>query len=1146
MRFFCIESRKKIISLLLIFVLVASPVFAGILISFGNGITLTPGDGITYSGPSGLTFTGVDGLLTTQANGITAPVNSGLTFTGVDGFTFSGGNGLTFTGVDGTNIAQAAGLTATGIDGLNITDANGATYTADSLLIRQPTGLTFTGVDGLTVTGVNGLTFTGVDSRGIDRSDGLTATGVDQLRVDQANGLTFTGVDGQNVSISPNGVSITGVSGLTATEAQGLTFTGVDQITSTGIDALGALLNGVNTIPFADSLFAVNPDLVSATAAESLTAFATNGMTIRDSSGTSYQATSIFANQPNGLTFTGVDNLTATGVNGLTFTGVDSALINHANGLAAVGPDGLNISNAEGLTFTGVDGNVVSISPTGVTITGAQGLTFTGVDDVSISGADSLTVAGAQLLQQTGLQSLDPELATLLNRITDDSNVNASIVYHRFPSEADIADLHRIGILGGTRYRVLPVLTVIATRRQLVEVSRLPAVRSIYGVRTLPTLAVPGNGQTGLERVPTDADLTNSNRGLPLSGRNVTVAVLDTGLDGTHADLAGRVVNNVKLVSTLGIGVGFNYPVSLENLPTTDLVSGHGTFVAGVIAGNGSRSGGRYTGVAPGSKLLGLSAGELNLLFVLEGFDFLLWRGAQYGVRVVNCSFSANTVYDPHDPVNVATKLLSERGISVVFSAGNSGPGLHTLNPYAMAPWVISVGATDQQGRLAGFSSRGDFTSPNARPTVIAPGVNVVSLRATGLSLNGILGLVLGADLSVLQPSDLPFYTVGSGTSFSAPQVAGTIALMHEANPALTPAQIRNILQRSATPLPPYYHHEAGAGMLNAHAAVLEAAFPQRRMGTFRASLDRGQARFVNDPVRQFSGTAPALGGNHTTSLPMPANSLLASVQIAWGPLLTTNDLAMRLTGSNGTGRPEVNQLNLPGLTGRFERDIMSMPAAGNWTVRVRNTLGLLGLTAQPFFGALEVTRAEYAQMNDLGDLSPAAREEVYQNLRSFVMSPLGRNFRPQFSVSRSDLAGALLLGGRVPQYIAGQQRYADVPDTATRLIIESVQDYPGGALFPETAPGSPFRPDDRVNRLSAAIALVRAAGLRAEAEAQMNASLPVSDTSSIPAQWRGYVAVALSQGLITVDGGAFRPANALKRIELAHAMVRLAGLAVD
>ena len=198
-------------------------------------------------------------------------------------------------------------------------------------------------------------------------------------------------------------------------------------------------------------------------------------------------------------------------------------------------------------------------------------------------------------------------------------------------------------------------------------------------------------------------ELTVANHGVALSGRGVTVAVLDTGVDGTHADLAGRVVNNVKLADTQGQGVGFNYPVASANLPSTDQVYGHGTFVAGVIAGNGQQSAGKYAGVATGANILGLSAGDANLFFVLSGFDYLLANSSSFNVRVVNCSFSAKTVFDLNDPVNIATKMLTDNGVNVVFSAGNTGPGDDSINPYAVAPWVVSVGATDIQGRSGGL-----------------------------------------------------------------------------------------------------------------------------------------------------------------------------------------------------------------------------------------------------------------------------------------------------------------------------------------------------------------------------------------------------------------------------------------------------------
>src|SRR5215510_15882254 len=154
---------------------------------------------------------------------------------------------------------------------------------------------------------------------------------------------------------------------------------------------------------------------------------------------------------------------------------------------------------------------------------------------------------------------------------------------------------------------------------------------------------------------------------------------------------------------------------------------------------------------------------------------------------------------------------------------------------------------------------------------------------------------------------------------------------MLEANPLLTPVQVHDILQRTATPMPPYYRYEVGAGMLNAHAAVLEAAFSGRRMGMFRATLDHRQARFVNDPLRMFSGTVPlgllGLLGSTTANINIPQNTLMASVQVAWGPETSINDLSMQLISPSGEAGQVVNTLNLPVLTGRRERAVIKNPA---------------------------------------------------------------------------------------------------------------------------------------------------------------------------------------------------------------------------
>src|SRR5207237_9013565 len=136
----------------------------------------------------------------------------------------------------------------------------------------------------------------------------------------------------------------------------------------------------------------------------------------------------------------------------------------------------------------------------------------------------------------------------------------------------------------------------------------------------------------------------------------------------------------------------------------------------------------------------------------------------------------------------------------------------------------------------------------------------------------------LAANDASLSASELPYYTTGNGTSFSAPQVAGVIALMLEANPNLTPAQIRDILQRTATPLPPYYLYEVGAGMLNAQAAVLEAAFPQRHFGSWRGAAYQRQVDLTS-ASQTFTGAAIP-GSSSDTSLNVPATALFVSIQV--------------------------------------------------------------------------------------------------------------------------------------------------------------------------------------------------------------------------------------------------------------------------
>src|SRR5207247_2468928 len=161
-------------------------------------------------------------------------------------------------------------------------------------------------------------------------------------------------------------------------------------------------------------------------------------------------------------------------------------------------------------------------------------------------------------------------------------------------------------------------------------------------------------------------------------------------------------------------------------------------------------------------------------------------------------------------------------------------------------------------------------------------------------------------------------------------------------NPRLMPAQVRDILQRTATPLPPYYLHEVGAGMLNAQAAVLESAFSQRRFGQWRGVAFQNQVQFISSGPQTFTGTV-APGSTNNSPLNIPSDSLLASVQMAWGDVLNPNNLSLTLLDAQGVNQAAANAVNSPGLTGRRQRALIKSPNGGAWTAQVGNGPSSIG-----------------------------------------------------------------------------------------------------------------------------------------------------------------------------------------------------------
>ena len=402
--------------------------------------------------------------------------------------------------------------------------------------------------------------------------------------------------------------------------------------------------------------------------------------------------------------------------------------------------------------------------------------------------------------------TIDPVLSSVLRSAGFDQPIEAVLTFDHYPTATDLLALQAVGVQVRP-LRALPMVGVQGTSLQILVLPALPGLRSIYFNRRLTYLLDESVPLIGANRVWSELGVT---------GKGVTVAVIDSGIDATHRDLpfGSKVVQNVKLAPNL-FGSG---PLVLEGLSTTDTSSGHGTHVAGIAGGSGAALAGKYRGVAIGSKLVGVGAGEaLFILTALEGFDWVLQNRLKYGIRVISNSWGTSGAFAPDDPVNVASRIAHDAGLVVVFAAGNDGPGLNTLSPYCVAPWVICAAAGQKDGHtLAEFSSRGIPGDPRYHPTLTAPGVDIASARATtGIVMNTFFAVDL-----VNLGTDAVYYAAASGTSMATPHVSGTVALMLEANPALTPDQVKSALELTATPMPGYQQHEVGAGYLNAYEAV--------------------------------------------------------------------------------------------------------------------------------------------------------------------------------------------------------------------------------------------------------------------------------------------------------------------------------------
>ena len=607
-----------------------------------------------------------------------------------------------------------------------------------------------------------------------------------------------------------------------------------------------------------------------------------------------------------------------------------------------------------------------------------------------------------------GPAALAPGVESLVDHASPGALLDLVVTLDRPADHRMQTALSRLGVWS----RTFPQLPSAAIRLPIARLGDLQNLRGVLGVYDNHPLHF---------FLKESAKLNNTAHAwndLKVTGKGITVAILDTGVDFTHPDLAPAMKANVKLV---GFGQDPVPTVPIADIPNSDTSSGHGTHVAGDVAGRGIASHGEQKGMAYGADLVGIGTGDaLSVFTALEGFNWLLENRVKYGIRVVNNSYGTGFgPFDPMDPIALATKRVTDAGVVVVFANGNDGDEM-SMNPYASAPWVIPVAAGSKTGKVTDFSSGGieadtvgmnfsknDVVGETRRPlsmglyhpAVTTTGEDVVSTRS-----NTTLTPLTSApeDIKTIPPDELPYYHTLSGTSMASPETAGVVALILQADPALTPAQVRMVLQITARPIAGAPFYKQGYGYTDASGAVdLAESLKGRSAGETvsallakQAARDQGVLDGLAHPTRSYGYTerAPLLVGKLTHTVAVAPGSERVKVVSNGGSLpfigVTTYDITVKdaagkevgtaeASAASGTTSLDLDLRKLDPDKAKADQRIADL-AFGNWTVQI----GAIGTVVPPM------------------DLGPAD-DAVEKRFVTTLVSIFGAQPRPCSSVTR-------------------------------------------------------------------------------------------------------------------------------------------------
>ncbi len=265
-------------------------------------------------------------------------------------------------------------------------------------------------------------------------------------------------------------------------------------------------------------------------------------------------------------------------------------------------------------------------------------------------------------------------------------------------------------------------------------------------------------------------------------GEGISIAIIDTGIC-SHMDFLVP-TNRCKFIDFVG-----SHDECYDD-------NGHGTAVASIACGNGLLSGTKFSGIAPKSNIISLKAvnslGEGSVFAILNAMQWIFDNAQKYNIKVVCMSFGANPIVGGIDPLSEGASVLWKSGIVVVASAGNSGPNYNTIMSPGINPNIITVGGAEFNGdkvSVAPFSSRGE-KGMGIKPDLVTHSVDIVACSAKGK------------------------YAKFTGTSMSAPIVAGVAGLILSKRPDFTPDKVKELLMENTTKLSDEKEF-VGSGLLN-------------------------------------------------------------------------------------------------------------------------------------------------------------------------------------------------------------------------------------------------------------------------------------------------------------------------------------------